>query len=117
LPILALFAAQVMAFALFGLTVAGHFPAERRNPDLRTPLGSLLIGAAMVVAAVATTKAVGLALSRLPLYAAVLAGGAALLAAPLVLTAFPDGFINGRVGLITFAALAAALAVVASQLT
>ncbi len=117
LPILALFSAQVLVFALFGLTVAGHFPAERRNPELRTPFGSLLIGVAMFIAAVATAKAIGLAASRLPVYASIIGCGAALLATPLALTRFPDWFINGRAGLVTFAGLTAALAFVASKLT
>ena len=53
---------------------------------------------------------------RLPLYAAVIGGGAMVLFAPLLLQPFPDSFVNGRQGLLIFAGLAAGLALVAGRL-
>ena len=51
-----------------------------------------------------------LAWRALPWYATVIGGGAALLFAPLLLQPLPDSFVNGRRGLLVFAAGAIALA-------
>jgi hypothetical protein len=46
----------------------------------------------------------------------VIGGGAMVLFAPLLLQPFPDSFVNGRRGLLTFAGIAAGLTLVASRL-
>ena len=46
----------------------------------------------------------------IPWYAAVIGGGLAILAAPLVLQQFPDRFVDGRAALLSFAAAGIALA-------
>jgi hypothetical protein len=109
LPI-SLFAALVLVAALHLLSASGHFPIEHRAASLRTPLGiailfgtSALVLAALVVGAFATWRLV-------PWYAAVIGAGLAILAAPLALRPFPDDFVNGRASLLTFTAIAAALA-------
>jgi hypothetical protein len=51
-----------------------------------------------------------LAWMALPWYATVIGGGAALLFAPLLLQPLPDSFVNGRRGLLVFAAGAVVLA-------
>lgn len=110
LSALALFMGLVLAFALFGLTASGHFPAEHRSAQLRTGLGGQLLWVSMACAVVVLVAAVLLAVERLPLAAAVIGGGAMLLAAPLVLQSFPDTFVDGRAGLLTFAGLGLFLA-------
>jgi hypothetical protein len=47
-----------------------------------------------------------------PLYAAVIGGGAMVLFAPLLLQPFPDSVVNGRRGLVIFTALATGLTVI-----
>lgn len=111
---LAVFMGLVLAFALFGLTASGHFPAEHRGDGLRSGLGAALLWMSIAGACVVLVAAVLLAM-RLPLYASVIGGGAMLLVAPLVLQGFPDRFVDGRVGLITFSGLGLCL-VAASRL-
>jgi hypothetical protein len=53
----------------------------------------------------------------IPWYAAVIGGGGGILVAPIVLQWFPDRFVDGKRGLLSFAALAALLAFVLLWLT
>jgi hypothetical protein len=112
LPELALFMALVLVLSLFGLTVSGHFPEEHRAPTLRAGLGPLLLWGTIALCAVLTLAAVLFAWQRVPLYAAVIGGGAMVLFAPLLLQPFPDSVVNGRRGLVIFAALATGLTVI-----
>ena len=112
---LAVFMGLVLAVALVGLTASGHFPAEHRGDGLRNGLGAVLLWVSIAGAGVVLVAAVLLAMERLPLYASVIGGGAMLLVAPLVLQGFPDRFVDGRAGLITFSGLGLCL-VVASRL-
>lgn len=107
---LAVFMGLVLAFALFGLTASGHFPAEHRAPALRSGLGALILWGTMACALVMLGAAFVIAAGRLPLYAAVIGGGAMLLVAPLVLQGFPDSFVDSRLGLLSFAAVGLVLA-------
>jgi hypothetical protein len=113
---LALFMAQVLVLALYGLTVSGHFPAEFRAPSLRGATGALLLWGTIALAATASVLLVVFAWRRVELPFAVIGGGAMLLAAPLLLRPFPDSFVNGRRGLVTFAGLAAALSAMVAWL-
>lgn len=113
LPVLALFAVLVLTVALYGLTLAGHFPAEHRGETLRSHQGTLIIAATAITTTLAGAMALNVAINALPWPAAVIAAGAALLVAPLVLQKFPDSVVNGRRGLLGFAILAAALAALA----
>ncbi len=110
---LVLFAATVLSVALYALAVSGHFPAEHRRATLSDAMGGGILWGTLAIAVSAAGAAVGFALWRLPGYAAVIAGGLAVLAAPVVLQAFPDRFVDGRRGLVVFAGLAAALAATA----
>lgn len=116
LPELALFMALVLVLSLYGLTVSGHFPEEHRDSALRAGLGPLLLWGTIALCAALTLAALLFAWQRLPLYAAVIGGGAMVLFAPLLLQPFPDSFVNGRQGLLIFASLAAGLALVAGRL-
>lgn len=107
---LALFAAMILTLAVYGLAVSAHFPREQRREALRNGGGAAVLWGTMAVAGLAAAVALRYALVSLPGYAAVLAAGAALLAAPLVLKPFPDRVVDGRAGLLVLAALAAGLA-------
>ena len=103
----ALFMALVLASALQGLAASAHFPRADRPVSGVAPL--ILFG---TIARVVLSLAAGIAaaLRLLPWYAAVIGGGLSVLAAPPVLQAFPDRFIDGRGSLLAFAAAGAVLA-------
>jgi len=107
---LALLVGIVLLVALYGLSASGHFPAEFRADGLRGPSGGLVLWGTMAGAGFAGLAAMAMAWRTLPWYPIVIGGGAALLFAPLLLQPFPDHFVNGRRGLIVFAAGAVVLA-------
>lgn len=108
-PAMALFVAQVLVLALYGLTVSGHFPAEHRRPSLRSKTGTALIWITLGVAICAAVLS-GMRAASLPLAPAVIGAGAAVLFAPLLLQPLPDSFVDSPVGLITLSTAAAGLA-------
>jgi hypothetical protein len=113
LPSLLAFAALLLAAALLALSASGHFP-HREHADGRRP-GTLSLWGSMLAGVAATAVGVGVAWQYLPWAPAVIAGGLAILAAPLVLQKFPDRFVDGRGALAAFgggAVLLAALLVV-----
>lgn len=116
LPELVVFAALVLVLSLYGLAVAGHFPVEHRADVFRARSGAIILWGTIALAVMSLLAMLHLAWTRLPLYAAVIGGGAMLLAAPLVLQPFPDSFVNGRRGLLILAGTAGALAIAASAL-
>jgi len=109
---LALFMSGMGLSALYGLTVSGHFPAEFRADALKGSAGAVVIWGTIVMtgAAAAVTLIVGWMV--LPWYAVVIGGGAVLLAAPVLLRPFPDWFVNGRAGVLSFAIGATVTAIV-----
>lgn len=109
--LLAAFAGTCLAAALYGLAAAGHFPREHRSAHLRTTGGALVLWGTMAIAAASALVALLAALHRLPWPAAVISGGLAVLMAPLCLQALPDRFVDGRRGLVSFAAAAGVLAI------
>jgi hypothetical protein len=115
LAALSIFMGLVLVLALYGLTVSGHFPAEFRDPSLKTTFGKTVLWATLVVACLLVIVAIAIAWRSLPLYATILAAGAMVLVAPLLLRPFPDRFVNGRGGLLAFAAIGVALALLASN--
>ena len=102
---LGLFMGLMLTFALSGLTASGHFPAEHRGQALRSGGGVIVLWIAIASAVIVLGATIAIAIERLPLYAAIIAGGAMLLAAPLVLQRFPDSFVDGPIGLLTFTGL------------
>lgn len=106
---LAVFALLIMIAALYGLTASGQFPSEHRAEALKTGVGATILYGTMAIGAVTALVGVFLAWLVLPWYAAVIAGGGVLLMAPLILQLFPDSFVDGRSGLLTFAGVGAAL--------
>lgn len=113
---LAVFMGLVLVLSLYGLTVSGHFPAEHRAETLRSASGAMLLWGTLALSVALVAVAVLFAARRLPVYASVLGGGAMLLVAPLLLQPFPDAFVNGRRGLLTFAALGLGLTLIATLL-
>jgi hypothetical protein len=109
-PQLLLFMGVVLFAALYGLTASGHFPPEFRGERLKGNAGAAVLWGSMLATCVAAAAALAQAWSVLPRYAAVIGGGAVLLFAPLLLQPLPDSFVNGRRGLLIFAAGATALA-------
>jgi hypothetical protein len=109
---LALFSSLVLLVTLYALALSAHFPAEHRSSALKGPIGGAILWGSFALAGVAALIAVRVALWTLPGYAAVIAGGAAVLIAPLILKPLPDALIDGRGGLLLFAGLAAFLALV-----
>ena len=108
---LTLFAMLMLAVTLHGLTAGGHFPRETRLAGMATGVGPAVLWLTIVV--VLACLAVGLfaAWRLIPWYAAVIGGGGGILVAPLVLQWFPDQFVDGKRGLISFAAAAMLLSV------
>jgi hypothetical protein len=112
---LSIFMGLVLVLALCGLTVSGHFPADARDPRLRTTIGKVILWATVAVALLVAASAIALAWRRLPLYAAIIGGGAMVLIAPQLLRPLPDRFVNGRRSLILWAALGLALTLLAER--
>ena len=106
---LVLFTMLMLVISLHGLTASGHFPRETRLPAMAAGTGPAVLWLTILV--VLTCLLVGLfaAWRLIPWYAAVIGGGGGILVAPLVLQWFPDRFVDGKRGLLTFAAAALAL--------
>jgi hypothetical protein len=111
----AVFMALVLVLSLFGLAVSGHFPEEFRAESLRTSLGRGILWATLAVSVGVGAVALAFAWWRLPLYVAVIGGGAMLLIAPILLRPFPDSFVNGRAALLAFTLLGVILAMLAGH--
>jgi hypothetical protein len=114
--VLVVFALLTMSAALYGLTASGQFPVEYRAEVLKSPGGSALLWGTMALGVATALVALFLAWIALPWYAAVIAGGGVLLMAPLVLQMFPDSFVDGRGGLVTFAGIGAVLSLAVMML-
>lgn len=112
-PSLLMFMALVLSVSLFGLTASGHFPTQHRADALRSPFGAAVLWGTIAASAAAAIYAVAYAAGALPWHMAIIGGGAALLVAPLLLQPLSDRFVNGRSGLLTFAATSIVLAAVA----
>lgn len=108
---LSLYTVSVALLALYGLTVSGHFPAELRTPQLKTGAGEAILWVTLAAACLAAIMVAWVVSTELHWTAVVIAGGAVLLAAPLLLRLFPDRFVDGLSGLVAFAvgAIVAAL--------
>jgi hypothetical protein len=105
-----LFASLLLAAALYALSLSGHFPGEHRGATLRGTSGTIFIGITATLALASLACGVSAGWIRMPWYVLIISGGAALLAAPLVLTKLPDQFVNGRGALAAFSGITATLA-------
>lgn len=104
------FAALFLSAALYGLSASGHFPSEHRAATLRSGAGQAILFGSLLVGLASVIVAVLFAWRNLPWFGAVIGGGGALLAAPLLLQPFSDAFVNGRASLLVFAGIAGAIA-------
>jgi hypothetical protein len=109
IPAVVLFIALVLCAGLTALAASGHFPPEHRGASLRAGMGRAILFGACAVSALALLVVAAAACALLPWPAAVIAAGAATLAAPL--RPLPDAFVNGRAALLAFASASALLAV------
>ncbi len=116
LPQLAVFMALVLVLSLYVLTVSGHFPEEHRADALKTAPGKALLWGTIALCAALAIAALVFAWQELPLPAAIIAGGAMVLIAPLLLQPLPDSFVNGRRGLLTFTIIGLGLALAAGAI-
>ena len=107
---LALFTALLLFASLHALTASGQFPREHRTPALASRFGAFILYGTIAVAFISLLVAFFAAWRLIPWYAAVIGGGLAILAAPLVLQQFTDRFVDGRGSLVSFAGISALLA-------
>ena len=100
---------DLVAICLLGLAAAGHFPHEHRRPALRGKFGSAVLFGSVALTCMCFAAAILFAWRWIPWYAAILGGGASVLAAPLLLQLFRERFVDSIAGLLTFSAAAVAL--------
>ena len=107
---LALFTTLLLFISLYALAASGQFPREHRAPALMSGGGAIVLYGTIAVALISLLAALVAAWRLIPWYAAVIGGGLAILAAPLVLQQFTDRFVDGRTSLVSFAGAGALLA-------
>src|ERR1700737_634859 len=93
---LVLFMGLLLSAVLCSLAASGHFPREHRAPTLRSRSGTAVLFGAPALSMLCLAIGVALVWGAVPWYAAVIGGGAVVLAAPLLLRPLPDAFVNGR---------------------
>jgi hypothetical protein len=107
---LVLFTLLMLMLSLHGLSASGHFPREHRAAALSSPLGAVILHGTIVIALISLIVGLWAAWRLIPWYAAVIAGGLAILAAPLVLQEFSESFVDDYRSLLSFASVSVALA-------
>jgi hypothetical protein len=105
-----LFVLAVFAATLHGLAASGHFPLSGDNAKPAFPPGRATLFGSIVLTLVALIIGVIEALCLITWSTAIIAGGLALLIAPLVLRVFPDRFVDGAGALVVFAGVTVAAA-------
>lgn len=112
---LLLFAALILSGSLQGLAVSGHFPRRPKGSHFASRSGAITLFGSIALTIAALIGGTATALHVVPWYAAVIGAGCALLAAPPVLSLFPDRFVDGRGAPLAFAAFSAALALLIAR--
>lgn len=107
---LVLFTALLLFVSLHGLAASGQFPREHRASALASGFGAFVLYGTIAVVVISFLVAFFAVWRVIPWYAAVIGGGLAVLAAPLVLQKFTDRFVDGRASLLCFASAGAFLA-------
>jgi hypothetical protein len=108
---LVLFTLLMLMLSLHGLSASGHFPRDARATALSSPASAVILHGTIFIALASLIAGLWAAWRLIPWYAAVIAGGLAILAAPLVLQEFSDSFVDHRGSLLSFAGASAALAI------
>ena len=80
-PPAVLFTLLILVVSLHGLSVSGHFPREHRVLALRSLFGVVILYGTILIALTALIAGLWAAWRLIPWYAAVIAGGLAILAA------------------------------------
>jgi hypothetical protein len=106
---LVLLVALILAGSLYGLAVSGHFPRRQNRTAFASALGAAVLFGSMALVVGCLAGGIIGALHFVPWYEAIMGGGLALLATPLVLRCFPDRFVDGRGAPLAFAGVTAAL--------
>jgi len=101
----------MLMLSLHGLSASGHFPREHRATALSSPLSAVILHGTILIALASLIAGLWAAWRLIPWYAAVIPGGLAILAAPLVLQELSDSFVDHRGSLLSFAGASAALAI------
>lgn len=101
-----LFATTMLGLALYTLAVTGHFPREHRAAALQGTSGAAVLVATIILALVSAALGVAAGWQRLAWFVMIIAGGGAVLLAPLVLAWFSDEFVNGRAALFILSGVA-----------
>jgi hypothetical protein len=109
---LALLMALVLSVSMHGLAASGHFPEEHRSAALRAGAGALILFGSLLISLLSLAAGIVLAVRMIPWFAAVIGGGATVLAAPLVLRLLPHAIVNGRMALIVLSGAAAVVAAI-----
>jgi hypothetical protein len=102
----------VLSFSMHGLAASGHFPKEHRSAALSTGAGPLVLFGSLLLSLLSLATGLVLGARTIPWYAAVIGGGAMVLAAPLVLRTIPDDVVNSRMALIMLSGANAVVAVI-----
>jgi hypothetical protein len=100
----------ILAASLQGLAVSGHFPDRPKGTAFASTFGAIMLFGSIALVLLAVVGGSVAALRFVPWYAAIIGGGCALLAAPLVLGRCPDRFVDGRSAPLVFAGISVALA-------
>jgi hypothetical protein len=106
---LVLFMALLLAASMYALAASGHFPVEHRSKKFKTAPGRLILFGTIALSLVCVAFGIYFVQASVPWYAAVIGGGAVVLAAPLLLQLFSDRFVDGRSSLLAFSGAAACL--------
>jgi len=107
---LAIFAGLILAVSLQLLAASGHFPVGARTANMKSRAAGAAIWLSLAVTFAALAAGALAAARQLPWEGLIIAGGLAVLPAPIVLQQCPDRFVDGRAALVTFAAGAAVCA-------
>jgi hypothetical protein len=114
---LVLFTLLMLVVSPHGLSASGHFPREHRVLALRSLFGVVILYGTILIALTGLIAGLWAAWRLIPWYAAVIAGGLAILAAPLVLREFSDSFVDDHRSLLSFAGASVVLAMMLLLLT
>lgn len=93
-----IFSLCLFSAGVAGVELSGFYPAAARPPALRRTGGRLLIALLVVTAVSLAATALWVGLEHLPWTAVIIAGGLALLFAPLGFEMVPRRFWDSRVG-------------------
>ena len=103
---LLLFMALILSVSMYALAASGHFPHEHRTQKFRTGIGRVVLFGTIALSIACAALGIYVVRASVPWYAAVIGGGAMVLAAPLVLQLFSDRFVDGRTSLLTLSGAA-----------